>query len=527
MTLTVRNASVTGAVTAGRALTYAEMDANFAHLSDSANQSFVQSGSGATSRNIQDVLRERCVSVTDFGAVGDGIQDDSPAFQKAHDALSAYGGTILVPVPSNNWYLASAVSITKRCRWVGLGRLAAPIVCGTANNAFTATFTGGYLEFENLYIQGDASSGTTGTALNVVGTDGSNHLSFLTVRNCYIKNFSAPIVTKFADHILLQSVFVHQDISGVVTGEMIKHTFGTGIYWHKVELNGSGATLPAKGATIGSDVDTFCVTDSNIYHCGGIAFTNVETGKSFAPRYIRLTDLIVESGKASTDTSDSCFYFAAGRDIILNNCTGLDGYYGIYLNGATVVQVNGGTLYLMQRHSLFINAGSNVHVRGLVVIDGSQDTTNTYRGVLVTGSLTKFSIRGCVIRSEVVTSGKTMQYGISIGNSCSDFAVTDNELGNFGTAAYNLGTGHTGYVYRGNRVDDDALQGSMTCANATSTTVTNKNIHPYTRVAITATNSGAAGLTGVYVSAKTSNTSFTVTHSSAAGTETFDYVVNS
>src|SRR5690606_2902201 len=108
---------------------------------------------------------------------------------------------------------------------------------------------------------------------------------------------------------------------------------------------------------IGSDVDTFQATNCNIYKCGGITLDNVETGASFAPRYIRFNDVIVESGKSADQEDDTCFHLAAGRDVALNNCTGLTGYYGILINGATVVQVNGGIMYLQQRHGVFFNSG--------------------------------------------------------------------------------------------------------------------------------------------------------------------------
>jgi hypothetical protein len=83
MTITYRD-------TLDRDLTPAEVDANFRHALDSTNSTFVQSGTGATSRTVQAKLRET-YSVSDFGVAGDG-----DAFQEALTALSS-GNTLIVP----------------------------------------------------------------------------------------------------------------------------------------------------------------------------------------------------------------------------------------------------------------------------------------------------------------------------------------------------------------------------------------------------------------------------------------------
>jgi hypothetical protein len=57
---------------------------------------FIADGSGATTRTIQNKLRET-VSVKDFGAVGDGVANDTVAVQAAIDSLGPDGGTVLFP----------------------------------------------------------------------------------------------------------------------------------------------------------------------------------------------------------------------------------------------------------------------------------------------------------------------------------------------------------------------------------------------------------------------------------------------
>lgn len=62
----------------------------------SALVGFIQAGTGAVSRWVQDKLRET-VSVKDFGAVGDGVADDTAAFQAAINYAATVAGTVFIP----------------------------------------------------------------------------------------------------------------------------------------------------------------------------------------------------------------------------------------------------------------------------------------------------------------------------------------------------------------------------------------------------------------------------------------------
>jgi len=68
------------------------------------------------------------------------------------------------------------------------------------------------------------------------------------------------------------------------------------------------------------------------------------------------------------------------------------------------------------------------------------------------------------------------------------------------------------------------FSGSDTCAASTTTTVTDANCAEGSLLLVMASSAGFAALTGVYVSS-VGNGSFVVTHSAAAGTETFDYII--
>jgi hypothetical protein len=104
-------------------------DGNRTRRASLGNLPYRVGGVGTVLRTLLDKLGER-VSVRDFGAKGDGVADDSPAFQAALDAHEA------VHVPPGRYRLNSEIQIKPRRTLVGAGR-DATLIDARGPRAFT------------------------------------------------------------------------------------------------------------------------------------------------------------------------------------------------------------------------------------------------------------------------------------------------------------------------------------------------------------------------------------------------------
>ena len=165
--------------TAGGALT--------STLGTSAGGSLVNtiaSGTGAVSRAVQDILRES-VSVKGFGAVGDGVTDDTAAFTAAMASLGAKGGMVRyfdkhlidanLTIPANVTLLGPMwlVGSPGTNPTAPYGNMAALIL----NSAATITLSsgaghvGGLVYRKGMTFPAANSSAFAGTAFTVNGDD--------------------------------------------------------------------------------------------------------------------------------------------------------------------------------------------------------------------------------------------------------------------------------------------------------------------------------------------------------------------
>lgn len=104
----------------GASIPLSRLDANFTAIGSSDNISFTQSGSGAYERVVQSKLRDT-VSVKDFGAVGDGVADDTAAIQSALTYAGTQKCAVYIPATPNGYKITAALTMAANTTLLGDG----------------------------------------------------------------------------------------------------------------------------------------------------------------------------------------------------------------------------------------------------------------------------------------------------------------------------------------------------------------------------------------------------------------------
>ncbi len=144
----------------------------------SANSTFLQSGTGAVQRTVDSKLKD-VVSVKDFGAVGDGVADDTAAIQ----AAITYVTKQKLHFPAGNYLVTSPISKTisgnGSISIFGDGENVSVIRLNTGNDGLTFTLDGNWwfdaaggqntgLHFERLTLS--TTNANAGFGVNIIGS---------------------------------------------------------------------------------------------------------------------------------------------------------------------------------------------------------------------------------------------------------------------------------------------------------------------------------------------------------------------
>jgi hypothetical protein len=160
---------------------------------------FTPSGAGGVQRTVENKLRD-VVSVKDFGAVGDGVADDTAAIQAA---LNSGASQVIIP---GGTFLVTSLSISSALVMTGPGKLKR----ATSPSNAIITITASNVIIDSVVFAGGSEGSTVSTqntpdsAILVSGTSSVSPLSNITFRNCRIDGFAGfGIFVNYAKDVLV------------------------------------------------------------------------------------------------------------------------------------------------------------------------------------------------------------------------------------------------------------------------------------------------------------------------------------
>jgi len=311
--------------------------------------SYMPAGVGAVATDVQDKLREN-VSVKDFGAVGDGVTDDTAAIQAAINAVEATGKAGVVVVPPGTYKMLSGVVIDASV--ITLDGKGALLDFSSLSSGIAITVTGASINYagnpyfngsnclRGLKVKGPGSgvTGVTGLLMTGSGFLGSNDYA---IRDCSIYSFATGVVMgDVAYHLLFDHCSIF--LCGVAVNGQLFSNAGARNVFHRCTIYNSSYAFVLQNASSGSTDVTDCViagisTVVFLIDGGHLCVTNcdIEPGASHGATYRTLW-------VTATALPSYSYINWVGNQVSVKNATNVP-IYGI--DGACIMTITGGYLY--------------------------------------------------------------------------------------------------------------------------------------------------------------------------------------
>lgn len=322
------------------------------------------------------------VNVLDFGAVGDGVTDDTAAIQAAINALPASGGVVVIP-NGGWWRIEGTIELNKACciQGSGITNQTNLIKTTSANTSFFNVTAEG-VEISNMSLTGVGGSLSTNGVYAVKTTNAAARFYMNKVQ---ISNVCNGVLLK-GNLFGLQDVEI-RDIKPITGVGVVINQYGiidgVGEFNNLIVQNAGGADEPYAGV--------------QLLHATGIQFINcdlMQCGKA----------MIVEppAGRVVTSINIENTYFDTSDD-----------------GGITFYNPSLGAIQRFKISNCWF--GSSVNGSGLRVMDNS-----SIQGLIVSNSEFYDNDNGILIENNTSLTGFIVDSCVFAGNTFADFTIGDN-----------------------------------------------------------------------------------------------------
>ena len=382
--------------------------------------SFIQAGTGAVTRNMQDKARES-VSVFDFGAVGNGVTDDTDEIQAALNSVP-FGGNVQLP---SGTYKISSLTIPDGVRLVGQNPYGSVLVTTSATGnvlalgvssgiqslkvaSSVARTSGAHVSIlKNGSVVLDCEFGNYYIGINVGSVVGAElpvgvQLESLRFRDANVVSGGGAINADNFSSLVIKDVIASYDSPGNQPDFGIKVNNGDTLFMDSVNITLHGTALnisPAASLNCYAFMAVNCAFDSARNNSSGTAVSSAV----ITPAGGVYDTQFVNCWFGLSQAKFGCFVEAIGGGAVdgldFGNCQFVD-------NGDSGLLVNG-------------TACKNI------TVTGGHSSSNTDAGLRFNNS-TDFTITGH--RAGNVATRGPNNYGIKIGGTCDTFQVTGNDV---------------------------------------------------------------------------------------------------
>jgi hypothetical protein len=430
-----------------------------ATVGNDARFSFVAAGSGASTRTLQNKLRD-IVSVKDFGAVGDGVADDTAAIQAA--LVAGAGKSVYLPAGTYN--TSAVLTVSSDTSFYGDGNTSVinvqpTVSTTTVNNGIFAGSTAS--PRTGITISRLKISGTNEVAISAVGPPPTTTAyaigiaceksNFLTIQDCEIYKFGSGIVVSSQNCIIRNNKLwggaqVGLKNANANTADIICNGSDPGLGFTNITrrmvitgnicLGNGDVGIQASGITNG---------DQDVSVSSNVVCAMLEDGITPVPNDVttktRYGIILGYSGTQNPTTGNATSRISCVGNVVRNY-----GFVGIYMNGENPpggnTTISGNVVSNCGFTTIYPTQGIKGGIWSgcqSVTINGNSIDSCFYSGIAINCATNGYVPEhgGVVISNNIITNigldpnGNVAGWGIIVGNgggSIRDVLVTGNKI---------------------------------------------------------------------------------------------------